>query len=149
MILGPHYLENALGSSNCIILQHERGRGGVDIPVGPNWAYYIVNREVSPCHRDLWIMFSKDGHNFGICNFYAPNDYRDRETLWEWTTSNFPSTHWIFFGDLNMVEYREEKVGGKSFSWKGNELFFWHTIKRNFNVLDPIERIKYKFQDIW
>ena len=59
---------------------------------------------------------SKDCQSFGLCNFYSPNVYRDRATLWEWASNNLPNTRWIFISDFNMVEHREDKIGGNSFS---------------------------------
>lgn len=57
----------------------------------------------------------------GVCNIYAPNDYREQETLWEWLTSGLSKVYWIFLGDFNMVENKEDKNEGKIHYWKDNE----------------------------
>lgn len=128
---------------------HDRGKGGTAILVGPKWADKIIANVVSPCQRALWITFKDKDCVFGICNIYATNDYRDRASFWDWLTTCLPNAHWSFVGDFNMIKHGEDKCGGNKHCWKGNEHFFWVKLKRRFNLADPLERKKGSFSGIW
>ena len=52
-------------------------------------------------------------------------------------------------GDFNMVEHKIDMDGGLPHCWKGNEMYFWFKFKRKFNLVDPMENMHDKFQDIW
>ena len=73
-----------------------------------------------------------------MCDIYAPNDYRERTSLWEWLENNLPKAHWIFFGHLNVVGKKKDKRGGNVQCWKGSKKLFWSSFKRNFRVIDPL-----------
>lgn len=127
---------------------HPRGKGGIAILVGPQWAEKIISNNSSPCHRAMWVIFKHKDIFIGVCNIYAPNDYIDYVALWEWLSNGLPKAHWIFVGDFNMVENREDKSGGNVQCWKGNELFFWSNFKRKFRIADPLTLQKGSFSNI-
>ena len=56
---------------------HNKGKGGLAIMVSPIWADKIIANGSSSCHRALWVMFKHNEVLIGVCNIYAPNDYRD------------------------------------------------------------------------
>lgn len=64
----------------------------------------VVSHNYSPCHRAIWAIFKINGCNIGICNIYAPNDYRDRAVLWDWLADSLPEVNWIVLGDFNMID---------------------------------------------
>lgn len=99
---------------------HEKGKGGATILINPNWKNSIIDSGISPCNRVVWATFYHGDSSFGLCNIYAPNDYRDRSELWKWFSS-LPDIPWILGGDFNMVEHKDDKSGGITNEWKGGE----------------------------
>ena len=128
---------------------HERGKGGVAFLIHPKWESYIDSHGCSECQRVIWVVIKQGESVFGVCNVYASNNYRERSELWEWCCVHLPKIPWVFVGDFNMVEHRIDKAGGLPHCWKGNEMYFWFKFKRKFNLVDPMENMHDKFQDIW
>lgn len=128
---------------------HERGKGGVVFLIHPKWESYIDSHGCSECQRVIWVVIKQGESVFGVCNVYASNNYRERSELWEWCCVHLPKIPWVVVGDFNMVEHKIDKAGGLPHCWKGNEMYFWFKFKRKFNLVDPMENMHDKFQDIW
>lgn len=97
--------------ATCLYSGHQRGKGGVALLINLGWMSYIIEHNFSPSHRAIWVIFNINGVKVGICNIYAPNDYRARESLWDWLAINLPDANWIVLGDFNMVENSQDKKG--------------------------------------
>ena len=89
--------------------EHEKGKGGMEMLVGPKWADSIVQHGCSRCQRALWVTFKTGEDIIGISNICAPNDYKERIVLGEWCSSNLPKASWIFVGVFNMIEKGSDK----------------------------------------
>ena len=137
------------GNAKCFYSNHDKGKGGIATLINPNLEKMISVNGVSPCNRALWVIIECDEAEIGICNIYAPNDYRERSKLWEWLANNLPKVKWIFAGDFNMIECPKDKVGGGKFEWKNNEMFFWNRFKRTFGINDPMAGLKGGHEGIW
>lgn len=128
--------------------KHEKGKRWVAILINRNWRNSILCFGVSPCNRAAWVTFQYGDSSFGLCNIYAPNDYRDRAELWKWlaSLSNIP---WILGGDFNMVEHKDEKLGGVVIEWKGGEKPHWDKMKNMKRFFDALEGLKHVHKGIW
>ena len=57
-------------------------------------------------------------------NIYAPNNARDRTILWKNILSQLPIVdHWVIAGDFNMLEDVCDRLGGRSYTLVGLELY--------------------------
>ena len=63
---------------------HIRGKGGIVVLVNPKWGSLITNNGVSPCQRVVWFIMNVNNNPMGFCFIYAPNDTKDRISLWNW-----------------------------------------------------------------
>ena len=128
---------------------HVRGKGGIVVLVNPKWGKLITNNGVSPCQRAIWFTMNINNNQIGIFSIYAPNDTKDRISLWNWLSA-LPNIPWFFGGDFNMVESQmDNKMGGNPFRWKDYEFLHWSKFINSKKKIDPLANIKDSHLGIW
>lgn len=100
--------------------KNEKGRGGAANLINSKWSESNICLGISPCNRVFWVTFKNGDSSFGICTMYDPNYYREISELWQWLF-DLPDIPWIFWGDFNMIEHKEDKIGRSNVEWKGDE----------------------------
>ena len=67
-----------------IFTNHPKGKGGVALLINLYWEKYINSTGCSLFNRAAWVVIDFKGSSFGVCSIYAPNEVKDRITLWNW-----------------------------------------------------------------
>jgi hypothetical protein len=105
-------------------------------------------------NRVFWLVLDNlPGGAIGIANIFEPNDSRSRCLLWEQMMLELPTRcRWIFAGDLNMVENRQDKTNpcGKLLPIQERTIF--NTLKCHFGVEDTPRSpgsLLYSWDNLW
>ena len=83
---------------------HRDGSGGAVIGLAPWIAKFVIDNGEDPSHCCVWVHTIINAQPIGFCSIYAPNDPKNRTSLWDWTVNNLPNADWVLGGDFNMVE---------------------------------------------
>jgi exonuclease III len=74
----------------------------------------------------------------GIINIYAPNNYVDKNILWELLLEKIPRNYsWIVCGDFNMVEDKEDKSSMCEKLIPYKERLLWDALKLASEIHEP------------
>lgn len=113
--------------------KHAQRKGGAAILIASKWAPFISESRCSPCTRVVWVTIINDDINL-VCVLQTPQITIGRKVNCENGFLPLSNVPWIIGGDLNMVEQKEDKIGGNPKSWKRNELYVWEKSKRFLNL---------------
>ena len=91
--------------------QEWAGKGRICTILHESLAPRVSSHGTILCNRAFWIRLKGlPGGDLGILNLYAPNDSRDRITLWQELSTQLPSDcRWLVSGNFNMTESAQDK----------------------------------------
>lgn len=118
------------------------GKGGISTILKGNLALRVSSQGTILRNRAFWIRLSGlPGGDLGILNIYAPNDPRERTTLWQELTTSLPTDcRWLASGDFNMVENIQDKSSLCSKVMPMNERIVWEAFKASIHLKDTFNR---------
>lgn len=114
----------------------EAGRGDTTLLISP--ALRIVASGSFDLGRAVWVQIVSGKTHFGIVCVYAPNAPNERALLWHEIKCSLPLDNWIFCGDFNMTEMRQDSSGPSPLI-RGREAEFWRLLKLCFDFSDVFQ----------
>jgi len=104
----------------------------------PRWAKFVTNYiTIRGNKAQVITLKGLPCGDLGIINIYAPNNYVDKNILWE-LLEKFPRDYsWIVCGDLNMVEYKEDKSSMCGRLIPNKEILLWDALNLALEIHEP------------
>ena len=111
------------------VIGHNRLKAGLCIAINDICLSHFLHYGILSCSRGQYAIFQIGLKKWGLLNIYAPNNARDRMILWKSIISQLPTVdHWAISGDFNMLEDVGDRVGGRSQTVAGSELYEWERL---------------------
>ena len=114
-----------------IICAHWQGAGGVACGLKSNWSNQIQATHIDSQNQLVAIELT----SFVLIGMYANSPQVYRGGIWDSLVKKFDHPI-VLIGDLNMVEFPEDKNMKRGQTALGTEKLAWDTCKIHFNVVD-------------
>lgn len=99
-------------------------RGGLAIFVGERFADKVLDAGVDKKNAFMWVTVATEVGQLGVANVYGAHLPSKRAKIWHRMLATLDTSFpWVFGGDWNFVERRQDKQGGTRFCHKEEDIW--------------------------